>query len=80
MLTVTGTFDDGSAYQVVLTGDTDRPVVGSRRAAALVELHTGSAVLLTPTGPQRTVAGDDEEAVLAALRRYSNVLESRRTQ
>ncbi|MFP3991008.1 hypothetical protein U9R90_26780 [Streptomyces sp. E11-3] len=78
-LTVTGTFDDGSAYQVQITGDPDRPVIGSTRAAALVELHAGESIPLTPTGPLRTLAGGDEDAVLAALRQYSNVIENRRT-
>ncbi|WP_413100899.1 hypothetical protein [Streptomyces sp. Inha503] len=73
--TVTGRFDDGSAYQVQVTGDADRPVVGSVRAAALVELHTGESIALTPTGPLRTVAGDDEKAVLAVLRRYTNIID-----
>lgn len=75
--TVTGRFADGSAYQVVITGEADRPVVGSARAAALVELHTGESIPLTPTGPLRTVAGDDTEAVLAVLHRYTEVTESR---
>ncbi|MGC5042488.1 hypothetical protein ACLQ16_04125 [Streptomyces albidoflavus] len=73
--TVTGRFDDGSAYQVQVTGDADRPVVGSARAAALVELHAGRSIPLTPTGPLRVVAGEDEEAVLAMLRRYTDVVE-----
>ncbi|MDI3407669.1 hypothetical protein [Streptomyces cavernicola] len=77
--TVTGRFDDGSAYQVQITGDAVRPVVGSTRAAALFELHLGESIPLSPTGPLRTVAGNDEEAVLAVLHRYSNVLESRRS-
>lgn len=72
---VTGRFNDGSAYQVQITGDADRPVVGSARAAALVELHAGRSIPLTPTGPLRTVAGDDVDAILAVLRRYTNVLE-----
>ncbi|WP_031102325.1 hypothetical protein [Streptomyces sp. NRRL S-146] len=72
--TVTGRFDDGSAYQVQVTGDADRPVVGSARAAALIELHTGQSIPLTPTGPLRVVAGDDEEAVLAVLHRYTDVI------
>ncbi|GGW95121.1 hypothetical protein [Streptomyces noursei] len=74
--TVTGRFDDGSAYQVQVTGDADRPVVGSARAAALIELHTGESVPLNPLGPLRTVAGDDAETVLALLRRYTDVLEN----
>ncbi|MFG2865471.1 hypothetical protein [Streptomyces sioyaensis] len=76
--TVTGRFDDGSAYQVQVTGDMDRPVVGSARAAALVELHAGESIPLTPTGPLRAVAGDDEDAVLAVLRRYTDIIESSR--
>ncbi|MFG2141845.1 hypothetical protein [Streptomyces sp. NPDC048650] len=76
-LTVTGTFDDGSAYQVQVTGDADRPVVGSTRAAALVQLHLGESIPLTPTGPLLTAAGDDQHAVLAVLRRYSRVLGTR---
>ncbi|WP_251060345.1 hypothetical protein [Streptomyces sp. ISL-100] len=75
--TVTGRFDDGSAYKVVITGEADRPVIGSARVAALVELHAGESVLLTPTGPLRMMAGDDTGAVLAVLRRYTDVLESR---
>ncbi|WP_406153211.1 hypothetical protein OG217_05745 [Streptomyces sp. NBC_01023] len=75
--TVTGRFDDGSAYQVVITGDADRPVVGSTRVAALVELHAGESIPLTPTGPLRTLAGADPEAVLAVLHRYTEVLENR---
>ncbi|GHG80277.1 hypothetical protein [Streptomyces griseocarneus] len=71
--TVTGRFDDGSAYQVQITGDADRPVVGSARAAALVELHAGEPILLTPTGPLRAVSGDDEDTVLAVIRRYTDV-------
>lgn len=73
--TVSGRFDDGSAYQVQMTGDADRPVVGSTRAAALVELHTGESIPLTPTGPLRSIVGNDTDAVLAVLVRYSQVLE-----
>ncbi|MEU1355304.1 hypothetical protein ABZ410_15590 [Streptomyces cinnamoneus] len=76
---VTGRFDDGSAYQVQITGAADRPVVGSTRAAALVALHAGEPILLTPTGPLRSVSGDDEATVLAVIRRYTEVIESRET-
>lgn len=72
--TVTGRFDDGSAYQVLVTGAANRPVIGSVRAAALVELFTGRLMLLTPTGPIREVAGADEATVLAVLRTCTNVL------
>ncbi|MFI1201623.1 hypothetical protein ACH4VR_19590 [Streptomyces sp. NPDC020883] len=75
-LAITGTFnDDGSAYHVQVTGDADRPVIGSVRVAALVDLHAGESISLSPTGPLHTVAGNDEKAVLAVLRRYSNVVE-----
>lgn len=73
--TVTGAFDDGATYTVQITGRADRPVIGSHRAAALVELHQGGPVSLSPTGPVRTVAGNDEATVLAVLREYTNVLE-----
>lgn len=74
--TVTGTFDDGAAYQVRITGDADRPVLGSRRASALLELQHGRPIALTPTGPVRPVAPDDEETVLAVLQEYTHVLET----
>ncbi|MEU8540896.1 hypothetical protein AB0C52_13065 [Streptomyces sp. NPDC048717] len=73
---VIGRFEDGSAYQVRITGDAERPVVGSVRAASLVELHTGEPVLLSPTGPRRTVAGDDVQSVRAVLLRHTSVLDS----
>ncbi len=73
--TVTGAFDDGATYSVKVTGRADRPVIGSHRATALVELHQGSPVSLSPTGPVRTVAGDDEATVLAVLREYTSVVE-----
>ncbi|MFZ3557199.1 hypothetical protein [Streptomyces sp. BH055] len=72
--TVTGRFTDGSAYQVQVTRDADRPVVGSTRAAALVELHVGEPIRLTQTGPMKMATGQDEETVLAVLDRYTNVV------
>ncbi|MEU9355007.1 hypothetical protein AB0D65_29430 [Streptomyces griseoloalbus] len=75
MLTVTGAFDDGATYTVQITGRADRPVIGSHRAAALVELHQGETIALSPTGPMSAVAGNDEASVLAVLREYTNVLE-----
>ncbi|MGW1275501.1 hypothetical protein ACWD4V_00895 [Streptomyces tsukubensis] len=77
MRQVTGRFDDGSAYDVRVTGNADRPVIGSVRAAALVELRMGTMVALTPTGPLRTVAGDDVDAVVAVLRRATEVVDNR---
>ncbi|WP_371605081.1 hypothetical protein OG345_41785 (plasmid) [Streptomyces sp. NBC_01220] len=76
--TVTGRFDDGATYAVQITGRADRPVIGSHRAAALVELHQGRPIPLSPTGPVREVRGDDEATALAVLRKYTNVLEEGR--
>ncbi|GAA2439754.1 hypothetical protein [Streptomyces glaucus] len=75
MLTVTGSFDDGATYAVQITGRPDRPVIGSYRAAALVDLHLGESVPLSPTGPTRTVSGEDPAAVLAVLQGFTNVIE-----
>ncbi|CAM5236035.1 hypothetical protein [Streptomyces griseomycini] len=76
MLTVTGSFDDGATYTVQITGRAARPVIGSYRAAALVELHLGESVSLSPTGPVKTVAGDDTASVLAVLQTFTNVIET----
>ncbi|MFE7072572.1 hypothetical protein ACFU96_21075 [Streptomyces sp. NPDC057620] len=75
MLTVTGAFDDGATYTVQITGRADRPVIGSHRAAALVELHQGETIALSPIGPIKVVAGDDNRSVLTILREYTNVIE-----
>lgn len=75
MFTVTGSFDDGATYTVQVTGRADRPVIGSYRVAALVELHLGEKVLLYPPGPLVAVAGDDGASVLAVLREHTNVIE-----
>lgn len=73
--TVTGAFDDGATYSVQVTGRADRPVIGSHRATALVELHQSRPVSLSPTGPVRAVTGDDEATVLAVLREHTHVIE-----
>ncbi|MFK0279536.1 hypothetical protein ACIQVL_03545 [Streptomyces sp. NPDC090499] len=75
MFTVAGAFDDGATYTVQITGRADRPVIGSHRAAALVELHKGEKILLSSTGPLTAVAGDNGASVLAVLREYTNVVE-----
>ncbi|MET8696950.1 hypothetical protein ABZV65_30920 [Streptomyces bauhiniae] len=75
MFTVTGAFDDGATYTVQVTGEAGRPVAGSRRAAALVELHQGEPIALSPTGPRRPVDGADAATVLAVLREYTDVIE-----
>ncbi|MEW1700097.1 hypothetical protein ACIQCR_17065 [Streptomyces sp. NPDC093249] len=71
---ITGRFEDGSTYQALVTGDSERPVIGSVRAAALVELHMGEPVLLSSTGPLRTVRGSDRQSVLALFRGHTTVL------
>ncbi|MDH6449658.1 hypothetical protein M2155_002066 [Streptomyces sp. SAI-119] len=73
--TVTGAFDDGATYSVQVTGRADRPVIGSHRATALVELHLGTPIAVSPTGPLMVVAGDDSASVLAVFREYTSVIE-----
>ncbi|WP_328736550.1 hypothetical protein [Streptomyces bobili] len=75
MFTVTGSFDDGATYTVQITGLADRPVIGSYRATALVELHQSETIALSPTGPITAVAGDDAASVLAVLREFTKVIE-----
>ncbi|MEU6632834.1 hypothetical protein ABZ905_31810 [Streptomyces parvus] len=74
---VTGTLDDGSAYQVEITGREDRPVVGSRRVRALVEQRAGQPVLLGPLGPRKDLVATEPETVLALLRQHTVVVEVR---
>ncbi|MFJ4342712.1 hypothetical protein [Streptomyces sp. NPDC088915] len=74
-MVVMGTLNDGAAYQVEITGRTDRPVIGSRRVTALVEQHAGTPILLTPLGPRRDLDPGDAEAVLALLRQETYVVE-----
>ena len=50
-------------------------MIGSYRAAALVELHQGESVALSPTGPMTPVAGDDDASVFAVLRQYTHVID-----
>lgn len=64
--TVSGNLDD-TLYEVAVTGDTDRPVVGSKRVAALVDQNIGETVLATPNGPAYTVSGSDQRSILALL-------------
>ncbi|MEU3499255.1 hypothetical protein ABZ726_00255 [Streptomyces hundungensis] len=74
---VTGTLEDGAAYQVEVTGRADRPVTGSRRVRALVEQYRGQPVLLRPLGPRRPLDPADSAAVLALLRQHTRVVEAR---
>ncbi|MER7759453.1 hypothetical protein [Streptomyces sp. NPDC097619] len=71
---VTGTWDDGTAYDVQIT---DGAVTGSRRIRALVGQFTGKPVLLGPLGPQRPVSVTDGATVLGLLRRHTTVVEVR---
>ncbi|MFJ8301377.1 hypothetical protein ACIQ9R_36500 [Streptomyces sp. NPDC094447] len=73
---VTGTFEDGAAYEVEITGRSDRPVIGSRRIAALVEQRTGTPMVMAMLGPIRGLDPADEEAVLALLRQETYVVEA----
>ncbi|MBG7704933.1 hypothetical protein HCJ76_44430 [Streptomyces sp. MC1] len=75
---VTGTLDDGSAYQVQIPGQGGSPVTGSRRVRTLVEQYTGTPVLLDPLGPRRNLDPADTAAVLALLQQHTQVAEVRR--
>lgn len=64
--TVAGVLDD-TLYEVQVTGDAGRPVVGSKRVGRLVEQWAGETVLVTPVGPAYTVDPGDQASVLALL-------------
>ncbi|MFC9498876.1 hypothetical protein [Streptomyces sp. NPDC056982] len=51
--TVTGRFADGSAYQVQITGNADRPVVGSARARPRSSRCTQATRSCSPGGAHR---------------------------
>lgn len=70
--TVAGSLDD-TLYEVHVTGDPARPVIGSKRVAALVEQFTGETVLVTPSGPAYTVSPGDEKSILALLSAHTKV-------
>jgi hypothetical protein len=72
---VTGTMEDGSAYQVQIPGG--GPVTGSRRVRAMVEQYASTPVLLGPLGPWRDLDAGDADAVLALLRQKTSVVEVR---
>lgn len=74
-MVVTGTLEDGAAYEVEVTGRANRPVIGSRRIAALVEQHVGKPILLSPLGPRRDLDPTDTDAVLALLRQETYAVE-----
>ena len=64
---------DGVPYDVEVTGDPAKPVVGSGRVAVVVQARMGRPVLLSPTGPARTVAGGDPASILAVLETETTV-------
>lgn len=64
--TVAGVLD-ATLYEVQVTGDASRPVVGSKRVARLVEQWEGETVLVTPAGPAYDVDPGDPASVLALL-------------
>ncbi|WP_167162969.1 hypothetical protein [Streptomyces sp. MBT27] len=72
---VTGFLEDGSPYQVQITGQADRPVIGSARIRALVEQYKGTPVLLGRLGPRRDLDPADSQAVLALLRQRTRLIE-----
>jgi hypothetical protein len=74
---VTGVLEDGCPYQVQITGQADRPVIGSARIRALVERHSGQPVLLGPLGPRRDLDPGDTQTVLGLLRQKTTVHEVR---
>lgn len=70
--TVAGTLD-GALYEVQVTGDKDRPVVGSKRVTGLVRQNVGETVLVTPVGPAYVVDPADPASVLALLSSHTKV-------
>ena len=72
---VTGVLEDGSPYQVQITGQAERPVIGSARIRALVEQYKGTPVLLGRLGPLRDLDPADSQAVLALLRQRTRLIE-----
>lgn len=64
--TVAGSLD-GTLYEVEVTGDPARPVVGSKRVKGLVRQFEGETVLATPVGPAYVVKPGDEASILALL-------------
>jgi hypothetical protein len=70
--TVSGELDN-TLYEVAVTGESDRPTVGSKRVAALVDQNLGETVLATPNGPAYTVEAGDPKSILALLSSKTNV-------
>lgn len=75
MIQVHGTLD-GTAYRVVLTGDSQSPVEGSKAVAALVDgaIRDGRTVLASPTGPRVKVVATDQNSLLHLLAAEGRVL------
>jgi hypothetical protein len=73
----TGVLEDGCPYDIEITGQAERPVIGSARIRALVEQHIGKPVLLGPLGPRRNLDPGDTQAVLALLRQRTRLIDQR---
>ncbi|MFJ3793449.1 hypothetical protein [Kitasatospora sp. NPDC090091] len=73
-LRVTGVLPGGQLYEVEVTGRGDRPVVGSRLVAAMVEAAQRDGVLVraAPTEEPVAVDGADARSVLALLEERSS--------
>lgn len=69
---VRGRLDD-ALYEVEVTGNASKPVVGSDRVAKLVDQYQGETVLATPQGPAYTVDPGDATSVLALLSAQTKV-------
>ncbi|MFD7829417.1 hypothetical protein [Kitasatospora sp. NPDC059803] len=74
MLRVTGALPGGQVYEVEITGQADRPVIGSRLVAAMLKAaqHGGVLVRPSPTEAPLVVDGADPRSVLALLEERSS--------
>ncbi|MER8103281.1 hypothetical protein [Kitasatospora sp. NPDC094016] len=74
MLRVTGVLPGGQVYEVKITGQAERPVIGSRLVAAMVEAaqRSGALVRPSPTEAPLVVDGADSRSVLALLEERSS--------
>ncbi|MFJ5121972.1 hypothetical protein [Kitasatospora sp. NPDC088548] len=72
---VQGAFPDGQLYEVQVTGDPARPVVGSKLVAVMVERAGGELVRPHPTARAVPVDGADVRSVVALLQDRTEILE-----
>ncbi|MGA5822251.1 hypothetical protein ACPC54_30830 [Kitasatospora sp. NPDC094028] len=73
-LRVTGALPGGQVYEVEITGQADRPVIGSRLVSAMVEAaqRGGTLVRPSPTEAPIVVDGADSRSVVALLEERSS--------